>query len=187
MVIFGIMTAEIFYPPGYSVSLNMISSLGSTPPPDSIIRQPSATIFDYAMIASGILIVAGAYFLYRTQNAKQLACSVAIMGIGAFGVGVFPAYHAIIHPIVALITFFSGGIAAVLSARFVTPPFRYVATLFGLAGLVFLATGILTPSSVVPLLGKGGTERWIAYPILLWLVGFGGYLMSATAKTGKKV
>jgi hypothetical protein len=26
-------------------------------------------------------------------------------------------------------------------------------------------------------LGIGGLERWIAYPILLWVTGFGGYLI----------
>jgi hypothetical protein len=25
-------------------------------------------------------------------------------------------------------------------------------------------------------LGVGGAERWVAYPEILWLMGFGGYL-----------
>jgi hypothetical protein len=25
-------------------------------------------------------------------------------------------------------------------------------------------------------LGVGGAERWVAYPVILWLMGFGGYL-----------
>jgi hypothetical protein len=25
-------------------------------------------------------------------------------------------------------------------------------------------------------LGVGGAERWVAYPVLLWAMGFGGYL-----------
>ncbi len=32
-------------------------------------------------------------------------------------------------------------------------------------------------SSLFFALGLGGLERWIAYPILLWITGFGGYLM----------
>ena len=29
-------------------------------------------------------------------------------------------------------------------------------------------------------LGDGGIERWVAYPVVLWLVAFGGNLMSHT-------
>ena len=28
-------------------------------------------------------------------------------------------------------------------------------------------------------LGEGGLERWIVYPIVLWLVAFGSYLLAA--------
>jgi hypothetical protein len=28
-------------------------------------------------------------------------------------------------------------------------------------------------------LDLGGVERWMVYPILLWLVGFGGYLTTS--------
>jgi hypothetical protein len=27
-------------------------------------------------------------------------------------------------------------------------------------------------------LGEGGIERWIVYPIVLWLVAFGSYLLA---------
>ena len=30
-------------------------------------------------------------------------------------------------------------------------------------------------------LGEGGLERWIVYPVVLWLVAFGSYLMAAPA------
>ncbi len=26
-------------------------------------------------------------------------------------------------------------------------------------------------------MGSGGVERWVVYPLLLWLTGFGGYLL----------
>ena len=32
-------------------------------------------------------------------------------------------------------------------------------------------------------LGKGGMERMIAYPALLWAVGFGGYLIGYSGDT----
>ncbi|NIQ06941.1 MAG: DUF998 domain-containing protein, partial [Candidatus Korarchaeota archaeon] len=32
-------------------------------------------------------------------------------------------------------------------------------------------------------LGKGGMERMIAYPLLIWVVGFGGYLLGLSQET----
>lgn len=35
-------------------------------------------------------------------------------------------------------------------------------------------------------IGDGGTERWVAYPIMLWLIGFGGYLMNVERTSPKR-
>lgn len=61
----GIVTAEALYPPGYSASLNEISDLGATEPPDSVTTQPSATIFNVAMMVCGVLALAAAHCLQR--------------------------------------------------------------------------------------------------------------------------
>jgi hypothetical protein len=37
---------------------------------------------------------------------------------------------------------------------------------------------LLTGSLGDTRLGEGGIERWIAYPTVLWLVAFGGYLLA---------
>jgi hypothetical protein len=29
--------------------------------------------------------------------------------------------------------------------------------------------------------GRGGVERFVAYPVLLWIIGFGDYLMGASS------
>ena len=102
ILLMGIVTAEIFYPPGYSISQDMISTLGSSPPPNKIIKQPSADIFDTVMMLSGTLILAGVY-LMRKKSEKLLMFTMSLMGIGAVGVGVFPAFHPIAHPISGLV------------------------------------------------------------------------------------
>jgi hypothetical protein len=33
----------------------------------------------------------------------------------------------------------------------------------------------------VAILGIGGLERWVAYPVALWVTGFGGYLLGFSA------
>jgi hypothetical protein len=37
-----------------------------------------------------------------------------------------------------------------------------------------------SPATLFPFIGMGGTERWIAYQIILWLTGFGSYFMHKT-------
>lgn len=37
---------------------------------------------------------------------------------------------------------------------------------------------VFASATLFSFIGIGGTERWVAYPIMLWLTGFGGYLMN---------
>jgi len=56
-------------------------------------------------------------------------------------------------------------------------PFSYVAVLLGIVTLSALALFI---SEIYLGLGKGGMERMIVYPALLWGVGFSGYSIAAS-------
>ena len=88
--------------------------------------------------------------------------------------GVFSSHG--VHPIVSMVAFVSGPIAALLSSRITTGPFRLIAGILGATGLIAV---MLTGSLGDTHLGKGGIERWIAYPTILWLVAFGGHLLAA--------
>lgn len=180
IILMGIITAETFYPEKYTytTSDSMISDLGATEPPNSIITQPSATIFNFSMMIVGILILLGAYFLFMALNDKIAAILIGLLGLGALGVGVFPGNVNPQHPLFALTTFISGGLSAIYSYRLINSPFKYLSVLFGITGLFFL----FTASIFIPIMGGGGVERWVAYPIVLWLIGFGGYLMGLSSK-----
>ena len=52
-------------------------------------------------------------------------------------------------------------------------------SVFGTLSLATFAAAIFISKTIPAFIGDGGTERWVAYPILLWLTGFGGYLMNA--------
>lgn len=175
IILMGIITGEIFYPEEltYTTAQSMISDLGSTVPPNSIITQPSATIFNWTMIISGILILVGNYFLFRHFHDKIAVILIGLLGLGILGVGVFPGNITPQHPIFSLTTFVSGGLSAIYSFRLIKSPLRYMVVLFGVICLFFL----FTSNMFMPLLGGGGVERWVAYPVVLWVLGFGGYLM----------
>jgi hypothetical membrane protein len=180
IVLMGIITAEMFYPPGYgyTTSKNMISDLGATEPPDSIITRPSATIFDGAMMIAGIMILAGTYFVFRASRDPIVAVTMGLLGLGILGVGIFPGNMNPMHPIFAMIAFVFGGLAAICSYRIIKSPFKYIAVLLGLTTLFFLVTN----SYFGQIFGMGGVERWIAYPVVLWVLGLGGYLLGVSSK-----
>ena len=182
----GIITAEVLYP-DYSTRQD-ISDLGSTQPPDPVIHQPSATIFNSTMLLTGVLLLVAAYFVYRAWGRSAFTIIFPIFGLAIFGVGVFPGNVTPWHGLAALLTFFSGGLTAVISSRVVARPFSYLCSLLGSISLLVLLSvffyGLVVggPSPLEPL-GAGGIERWVAYPLLLWVLAFGGYLQGHAEAT----
>lgn len=173
IALMGIITGEIFYPAGYSTADSEIIDLGSTRPPESLIYQPSATIFNGTMILTGILVLAGAFFAHHAGWERWSSLLLALVGTGILGVGIFPGNVGTLHGLSAMLTFIGGGIAAVMSARALVGPFRFIALLLGcITLLALLGLGVL-----IPVLGDGGAERWIAYPVIFWLTGLGGYFL----------
>ena len=173
----GIITAEALYP-GYSTSQNQISDLGGTEPPESIILEPSATIFDAVMVLLGLLTIGASVCLHRAYNDLVVTIPLALLGLGLTGVGVFNGSFGTIHALFALLTFIAGGLSAIAAARVERSPLCYISVILGVISLITLVTYlVLGMSGPLAFLGIGGMERWVAYPLLLWLLGFGGYLL----------
>lgn len=173
LVIIGIHLSEFLYP-GYSVSGNYISDLGATCRATCTVYQPSAFIFNSSLIILGIFIVSSSYFIWREFNSSIIAALFCLSGLGAVGVGLFPETAGFLHVIVSFITFFFGALAAIAASSLVKKPFTYFSVVLGLASLSAL---VLYGFEIHLGLGPGGMERMIAYPILLWTIGFGGYMM----------
>ena len=180
----GIITAEVLYP-NYSTRQD-ISDLGSTRPPNPVIHEPSATIFNTTMLVTGAMVMLSAYLLYRHLDRHGFPLALAVFGFGTFGVGIFPGNVTPWHGMFALLTFFSGGITVVYSSQVVSRPFSVLCGLFGGISLFVLLSvfvyGLVVggPSPLEPL-GPGGIERWVVYPLIIWLPAFGGYLLAESA------
>jgi hypothetical membrane protein len=175
-ILMGIITAEALYPAAYNTHRNAISDLGAMRP-HNLVRQPSAAIFNWTMIVTGILVIAAAYCLHRALRRWATSVPVALLGVGILGVGVFPGNHLPEHQLFAMLAFTAGGVAAILSWRVQDGPLRYYSLLLGATALLSLVAGVLfigwAPAAG---LGEGGVERWIAYPVVLWMVSFGASL-----------
>ena len=167
--IVGMIVAEVLYN-GYSAADNYISDLGV---------GPSALIFNSSVFLFGLTIVVASYYLWRIFEEKLVVILFFLAGVGAMGVGVFPESFELIHPIVSLIAFLFGGLSAIAAYKLEKPPLSYISVIMGiiaLAALVLFATNNFLG------LGKGGMERMIAYPIVLWAIGFGGHLIGSEDK-----
>ena len=172
--IIGMLLAELLYP-GYSVSGNYISDLGATCRDTCVIYQPSATIFNSSVILLGIFILVGTYFIWQEFQNNFMSVLLVLTGAGAIGVGVFPETAGKLHFIVSAIAFLFGALSAIYSYKLVKVPYSYFSVLMGIMSLIaFILMGFETYLG----LGQGGMERMIAYPVLLWGLSFGSYLMS---------
>lgn len=188
VVLMGIITAEALYPADYNTAGNTVSDLGGTRPSEGgVVLQPSASVFDATMVVSGVMIVAAALSFHLASGRRAVTIPTALLGLGVLGVGIFPGNTGL-HPIFALLAFVSGGVAAILSYKASDSPLRYIVVALGATALLMLTLGILgapQPDGMslfgdagpIAALGSGGMERWVAYPVVLWLSAFGGYLM----------
>ncbi len=130
------------------------------------------------MMVSGLLTITAAYCIHRAFGRLVVTVPLAFFGLGVLGVGIFPGNYGTVHALFALLAFGAGGVAAITAYRVETSPFRDFSVALGAVALADLALYfILGDVSPFAVLGIGGLERWIAYPILVWVTGFGGYLM----------
>lgn len=155
--------------PAYSVSADAISDLGV---------GSTAALFNTSVALLGVLGLAGVYFYHRTHRKPWLTAVLGLAAIGPIGVGLFPETSPLPHTIFALLAFLFGGLSAILTSSQTRPPFRYLAVLLGVVGLV--AFGLFTTGTFLGI-GLGGMERMIVYPITFWEMTFGAYLMASVA------
>jgi len=178
-IVMGIITAEALYTAPYNARME-ISDLGASE--TGVVLQPSATIFNLTMLAAGAMIIVGAWFAHRALHRRAVTIPTGLLGIGVLGVGIFPGNIHPQHPLFAFTAFVAGGLAVLLSARVTPQPLRAIFAAMGAISLAFtLSSVFLLEWGPFARLDLGGVERWMVYPILLWLVGFGGYLTASHA------
>jgi hypothetical membrane protein len=184
-ILMGCITAEALHPGTFTTHTNTLSHLGASEPPNSVVVQPSAAIFDGTMLAAGALILLAAWLAHRALRRPAVSVSTGLLGLGILGVGVFPLTHPAPHTVFALLAFYAGGLAMILASRITPSPFRQLWTTLGGVALAAITMGVFALSwAPVEALGEGGIERWNAYPIVLWLVAFGTHLMSSAGVPG---
>jgi len=163
---------------GYSVGQQAISDLGNWS-----LAGNFAAVFNVSAILFGLFITAGAYFVWQGLRNRPFVSLLALVGVCNVGVGVVAEdISSSTHGLIYVIMSVSWTVAAILSYKFEKAPFSYVSIGLGAISLVMFTFSLLEKyagSSFVFGFGVGGIERLSIYPLWLWTLGFGAYLMGA--------
>lgn len=165
--------------PDYDFHGGAISDLGVSP--------ESQLLFNATLVVTGLLNVAGGYYLYRTHGQRWILAPFALAGIGAVGTGLFPLDAGDLHSLFALVAFLSFNLEALAVSTRLSGAIRALAVLAGVVGLVFVGVMVVgdagNPAVFGPI-GHGGAERMIVYPVMVFLLAFGGSLLGGDEPAG---
>jgi hypothetical membrane protein len=175
----GLLLAESWYP-GYSSRIDYVSDLGI---------GPTALIYNASIFLLGMFVLIGAYFVNQELKFKPFFVVLALTGIGAIGVGVFPANMQPMHSLFTLIAILFASFSALVSYKFMKPPLNYISVILGTISLIsaiifFPYLGLPTGDTTTYLgMAKGSMERWAINPVLAWILVFGGYAVNMENKS----
>ena len=164
--------------PGYSIFNNVISDLGNTE------LSPWWPLFTVSTVLLGAFIISAAVEIrssFQAGPARMVGLALLIItGIGSIGVGLDPEnVRSRIHVLSAGLAFIGGNLALIVLAmamRGLHPwrRFRVFSVVLGVIGLVALG---LLEAGLYGALGKGGMERLVALPLIVWGIVVGIHLV----------
>lgn len=169
----------------YSWAHNTISDLANTHCgiyDSKMVCSPLHTTMNISFIVLGITMVSGTLVL-RKQLANSYLTNLGFIfivlgGIGTVLVGLFPENTVLaMHIIGAALPFVFGNLGMIaLGASLKRLPvwLRSYSVISGVIGL--LALGFFTTSTYLGI-GLGGMERIVSYPLTIWMIGLGLYLL----------
>lgn len=170
--------AETQYP-GFNTAKNTLSDLSGSFPQG----EAAAAIFNFSIILAGILAIIAVILILKSGGCRLFSTSLTLMAMGAIGVGLFPGYTGGVHVLFAMMVFIFGSMALLFSYRLgLNIPMVVLSFILGLSTLGITLSLFIWGSGIenflVALLGAGGTEKFILYPQILYLVALGGYMAS---------
>ncbi|MCL4329250.1 MAG: DUF998 domain-containing protein [Candidatus Thermoplasmatota archaeon] len=155
--------------PGYSVRTDAISYLGGA-------GSPTELFWNFQLLVVGVLWIASTYLLFRGRGHVLLSVSFYLTSIGIVMVSLFPwNVLSSLHGIGALMAFIFGSLTCIGSPRIISGQLKKTSVSLG---LISLAAWTLNIFGLANVLGGGGAERMLYYPIILWAIAFGAYLQA---------
>jgi hypothetical membrane protein len=181
-----VIVAEARYP-NYTTNQNFLSDLGATchrgvAVAPCVIVSPSSFIWNSTLALMGLLSLASAILFYSATRKVGFSILFGLWGLGALIAGAVPETLLSVHELGSLAAFVGGSLAAMIAFRLLSSPLRFFSLLLGLLSFASLIpstfSGPFYRWNGIFGLGLGGTERMVVYPIIIWEIAFGAYLMS---------
>ncbi|MHC1680110.1 MAG: DUF998 domain-containing protein [Methanomassiliicoccales archaeon] len=168
--------------PGYSMHENAISDLGTI--------AETELMFNTSLFFLGLLNFVTGFVLYKVLGDKKLLIVFTLGGIGAMGAGLVPLDNPTgVHGLFALFAFVFINLEAVVAGRLAKSPLDKISIVLGILGLIFVPLMMMVDGGSLDVsgsIGHGGVERMIAYPCLIWMMLFGGYLVASPVLKNEK-
>lgn len=158
--------------PRYDYHAAAISDLGVIP--------ETSLLFNLSLVAVGVLNIVGGYLFYRSHGRRWILAVFVIAGIGAAGAGLLPLDRSEFHGLFALAAFLFFNLEAIATGQVTHGPIRWVSRVAGATGLAFVVLMVIGDSgsaAVFEPIGHGGAERMIVFPVMLWMLVVGGWLL----------
>jgi hypothetical membrane protein len=158
--------------PAYDFSGGAISDLG--------VIDETALLFNVLLVVTGGLNAVGGYLFYGRHRRLWLLGPYIVGGAGAIGAGLLPLDTGGLHSLFALLGFLFFNVEAICTAAVVRGSMRAISVAAGAIGLAFVGVMIVGDggnAAIFGPIGHGGAERMIVYPVMLWLLTLGGYLI----------
>lgn len=174
LFIFFVILAQSVYP-NYSLNNNYISDLGV---------GITAPLFNSAAIFFGVMLLMASYLLHLSKKHPYLSYGFALVGVGAFGVGMLPESTGLPHLLAAFLTFGGAALTALGFSKASKGPLSYYSMLAGALGLLVLLITLINITGVYTIslgLGHGGIEEILFYDEIIWAMVFGVYLIRKNA------
>lgn len=182
----GVQVAQASYP-NYSVTQQYLSDLGATCPggvgtTPCVIVQPSAIVWDTVLSLMGLLSLVSAFLFFLTFRTRLLPVLLGLWGLGTMIAGVFPQSIYIVHGPASALAFAAGSIAGLVTFKLHLEAPRslgIVSAGLGLLSLIGIALLRIFSFSALnaTVIGGGGVERLIVYPIVVWELLLGLFLL----------
>ncbi len=176
----------------YSLATNEISDLGVTTcgplrvlTYHATVCSPLHGVMNGAFIATGLLSLLGVIGTYPAWPRRRLAtCGLAVLalaGVGEMLAGLAPEnVNPGLHVLGALLGLVGANIGLLLLGAAVWHARRWVSLVTVLCGLVGLFGLVIAPSAGM---ATGTAERLTGYPVVVWMVVVGGFLLWSAARS----
>ena len=119
----------------------------------------------------------------------MLAIFVAA-GAGAIGAALVPLDRGDLHSLFALTAFLAFNLEPIAIGAVSHGWLRAASWLVGLTGMVFVGLMVVGDGgnpAAFGAIGHGGTERMIVYPVMIWMLAFGGWLVGQAGREGRDI